>query len=123
MRTAAVIEKRQTLLQSIEKFRLIQAPYMPNALQLLARRPTVTCHDELPEEQPLMFPSELTAEERLVCTPGLARIEEQLRDGQMHDALKQLRVHLHMKIRLVMFKDRNVRNQVANTRARKDRRQ
>lgn len=65
-----------------------------------------------------MFPSELTAEERLVCAPGLTEIEEQLRNGQMHDALQQLRVHLHMKTRLVTFKDRNVRNQVANTRAR-----
>ena len=36
----------------------------------------------------------------------------------MHDALDKLRLHLHIKTRLVTFKDRNVRNQVANTRAR-----
>ena len=103
---------------NIEKLRLLQAPYMPNVMQLLTQRPAVVCHDELPEEQPLMFPSDLADNERITCTPGLARIEEKLREGQMHDALDNLRLHLHIKTRLVTFKDRNVRNQVANTRAR-----
>ena len=87
-------------------------------LQILAQRPPVICHDELPEEQPLKFPSDLTAEERAQCTPGLEKIEEKLSDGQMHDALEKLRIHLHIKTPLITFKDRNVRNQVANTRAR-----
>lgn len=91
---------------------------MPNVLQLLARRPAVLCHDELAEEQPLMFPSDLSATELALCTPGIAKIEEQLRDGQMHDALEKLRIHLHEKTRLLNFKNRNVRNQIANTRAR-----
>ena len=113
-----VIDKRRKLQTNLEKLRLLQAPFMPNVLQILARRPAVICHDELPEEQPLMFPSDLNADELSACAPGLARLEERLRDGQLHDALDKLRTHLHMKTRLVTFKDRNVRNQVANTRAR-----
>ena len=59
-----------------------------------------------------------SAAELSSCTPGLGKIEERLRDGQMHDALAKLRVHLHIKTRLITFKNRNIRNQVANTRAR-----
>lgn len=92
---------------------------MPNVLQILARRPPITCQNELLEEQPLMFPSDLTAEERQACAAGLTEIEERLRDGQMHDTLNQLRTHLHTKTRLVNFKTRHVHNQVANTRARR----
>ena len=118
LRTAVVIEKRRTLQSNIDKLRLLQAPFMPNALQHLAQRPDVLTHNELPKDQPLIFPSDLPMNDRNVCAPGLARMEERLREGQMHDALDKLRLHLHIKTRLVTFKDRNVRNQVANTRAR-----
>lgn len=119
LRTAQVIEKRRKLQQSIDKLRLLQARMMPNVLQLLAKRPHVISHDELPEEQPLMFPSDLTAEERLACAPELMEIEDKLRDGQMHDALNNLRIHLHTKTRLINFKNRHIPNQLANTRARR----
>ncbi|KAI0691764.1 hypothetical protein BC835DRAFT_1256150, partial [Cytidiella melzeri] len=118
LRTAVVVEKRRALQLSLDKLRLQQAAYMPIVPQLLARRTRGAGVDELPEEESLFFPSDLTVDELRSCTPGIADIEERLRDGQLHDALDKLRLHLHIKTRLITFKDRNVRNQVANTRAR-----
>ena len=44
---------------------------------------------------------------------------ERLRDAQLSDSLDKLRVHLHIKSRLLAGKKRNARHQGANTRARR----
>ena len=96
----------------------MQAVYMPVVPQLVARHSRQPgASNLLPEEGPLYFPSKLSGDELDVCSPGIAEIEERLREGQMHDALDKLRVHLHIKTGMVMFKDRNIRNQAATTRA------
>ncbi|KAI0703791.1 hypothetical protein BC835DRAFT_1230192, partial [Cytidiella melzeri] len=117
-RTAAVVQKRRSLQLRITKLRLLQAAYMPIVPQLLARRHRLPHAEELAEDEMLFFPSQLRADNLFACTPGIVEIEERLREGQLHDALDKLRLHLHIKTRLITFKDRNVRNQVANTRAR-----
>lgn len=102
-----------------ERIRLLQAVYMPIVPQLISRRQRQLGQPEdLPEEEPLYFPSELAGSDLDVCSPGIAEIEERLREGQMHDALDKLRLFLHKKTGMVQFKDRNIRNQIATTRAR-----
>lgn len=73
--------------------------------------------DELPEEQSLFFPHQLSLDLLELCSPGLAEVEERLRDAQMHESLDKLRVQLHVKNRIVTYKGRNVRHQMPNTRA------
>lgn len=89
---------------------------MPIVPQLVTRHRRQV--DELPEEEPLYFPSGLAGSDLDVCSPGIAEIEERLREGQMHDALAQMRVLLHKKTGMMTFKDRNIRNQLATTWAR-----
>ena len=119
LRTAEVLNKRRNLLRRIEQLRVLQAAYMPVVPQLVARRRRqLGASEDLPEEETLYFPSGLSGQELDLCSPGISEIEERLREGQMHDALDKLRVQLHIKTRMVTFKDRNVRNQAATTRAR-----
>lgn len=72
---------------------------------------------DLPEYQPLFLPSSLQQDDLDSCVCDLANIEVRLRDGQLHDALDKVRVHLHIKSRLLAFKARNIRHQGPNTRA------
>lgn len=73
---------------------------------------------DVPERQPLFLPHQLDAAERAGCAAGLVDMESRLRDGQLVDSLDKLRVHLHIRSRLVRYKDRHVRHQKHNTRAR-----
>ncbi|KAF7799366.1 hypothetical protein EIP86_010598 [Pleurotus ostreatoroseus] len=142
-----VLEKRAALRKRLAAVRDVQAIYMPCVPQLVAkyhlqrRAPNVTSSHtgtlrtagsitrsqtavtsadtlELTEHQPLFLPHSLALEELDACHPGLAELEERLREGQMCSSLDKVRIHLHIKSRLVTFKGRNVRHQQANTRAR-----
>ena len=73
---------------------------------------------DLPEIQPLFLPHQLSPSELDLSTPGLAEMEARLRDGQLTDSLDKLRVHLHIRSRLITYKNRHVRHQKYNTRAR-----
>lgn len=70
-----------------------------------------------PESEPLFFPHTLETDELDMCAPSLAEMESRLRLGQMRSSLDKLRVHLHIKSRLLVFKARNVRHQASNTRS------
>lgn len=78
------------------------------------------CEDESnePEAENLLLPSYLTADERnqhgLV---DLAKIEFNLREGQAHDALEEVRLAIKTFNYNLKFKVQNVRGQSANTRA------
>lgn len=73
---------------------------------------------DIPEIQPLFLPYQLGEYELDACVAGLAEIESRFRDGQLGDSLDKLRVHLHIRSRLVRFKDHQVRHQHPSTRAR-----
>ncbi|KAF7792933.1 hypothetical protein EIP86_004036 [Pleurotus ostreatoroseus] len=142
-----ILEKRAALRKRLAAIRDVQAIYMPCVPQLVARyhlgrrtacattsgaalpraagrvtrsQSAVTTADvlELTETQPLFLPHSLSLEDLDACHPGLAEMEERLREGQMCSSLDKLRIHLHIKSRLVSFKDRHIRHQRANTRAR-----
>lgn len=136
-----VLKKRLDIRHRLTSIRDIQAVYMPCVPQLLAsdhcERPSSsqlpsqsrqsTTHQQnqyqhadildCPEDQPLFLPSHISADSLASCSPDLADIEEHLRDGQLRDALDKLRVYLHIKSRLVSFKNRNVCHQKECTRS------
>ncbi|KAK7434738.1 hypothetical protein VKT23_020034 [Stygiomarasmius scandens] len=113
-----ILERRTRLSRAIGRFRAIQATYTPAALQVLSQR-GATPTDENPENIPLMLPSALTAQQReLGCRSGLLETELKLRDAQMRQALEHLRNHLHIRARLVTYRDSNVRHQSMLTRSR-----
>jgi hypothetical protein len=71
------------------------------------------------ELQPLLLPSELPANVRSACYPGLEEIERKMRDAQCRVSLDRIRTHLYMKSGLTTYKQRHARHQKGNTRARK----
>lgn len=95
---------------------------MPCVYQVLARwkanRQTSDADVDLPEDQPLFPPSQVDDDDLCRCAPGIAETEDRLREGQLRDSLDKIRLHLHIKSRLLTFKSQNVRHQVHNTRAR-----
>ncbi|KAF7358779.1 CxC2 domain-containing protein [Mycena sanguinolenta] len=95
----------------------LQATYTPGALQALAR--IAPNPDELPEDTPLMLPSALSpAEHESGCVAGVHLIEVLARDAQCSEALVRLRNQLHVKSRLLRYKEIQARHQGANTRSR-----
>jgi len=69
-----------------------------------------------PEDIPLFLPSQLNG--RAACPRTLEMIELRLREGQAHDALNELCQGLRSRTYMLKFKDRFLRGQGANTRAR-----
>lgn len=141
-----VLEKRAALRKRLAAVRDVQAIYMPCVPQLVTKyhlerreldpagsstsipratgrvtrgQSAVTSADilELTEHQPLFLPHSLSLEDLDTCHAGLAEMEDRLREGQMCGALDKARIHLHIKSRLLSFKQRQVRHQQANTRA------
>lgn len=139
-----VLERRALLRRRLAAVRAVQAIYMPCTPRLLAEyqmalqhqrppgaadavqgglqtrsRSNAEYHDvlDLPEDQPLYLPSSLQQDDLDACVEDLANNELRLREGQLHDSLEKVRIHLHIKSRLLVFKARNVRHQGPNTRA------
>ncbi|KAJ3730319.1 hypothetical protein C8R42DRAFT_693124 [Lentinula raphanica] len=74
--------------------------------------------EEHVEAIPIIFPSNLSVEERSSgCHKDLAKIEEQLRDAQIRGALDSLRNHLHMKSRLLTYRKSNIKAQAMITKS------
>ncbi|KAF7330698.1 hypothetical protein MSAN_02447900 [Mycena sanguinolenta] len=95
---------------------LKKATCMPGALQALAR--IAPNPDELPEDTPLMLPSALSpAERESGCVVGVHLIEVLARDAQCSEVLVRLRNQLHVKSRLLRYKEIQAWHQGANTRS------
>lgn len=69
-----------------------------------------------PHEYPLWLPSQI--KDKVNVPDLLRRMEWNLRHAQAHEALQELRHQLQVRAYLFKFKDRFVRGQGANTRAR-----
>ncbi|KAF8170039.1 hypothetical protein K438DRAFT_1614355, partial [Mycena galopus ATCC 62051] len=109
---------RRGLNRSIQRLRSLQATYTPAAILALAQRQNVPV-DEQPENVPLFLPSALTTAQRAVeGVSVLASMEEALRDAQCATALERLRNQLHVKSRLLTYKELQARHQGANTHTR-----
>ncbi|KAJ7490102.1 hypothetical protein B0H11DRAFT_1719907 [Mycena galericulata] len=121
-RESKIHDRRVALLHKLGKFRTLQETFTPGAVR--ARLADEAAMD--PEAQPikaeaikLYMPSELSDLERGVgCQRGLVKLEIRLRESQCHNALVQLRSHLHTKRHLIGFRNTHVTGQVKATKAR-----
>lgn len=98
-------------------------PHPTSSTRVGSRRRYAVDPLDLPEDQPLFLPHSLSMDDLDTCHAGLAEIEgrlrdEQMRDEQMREALDKVRIHLHIKSRIVTFKNRNVRHQELSKAAR-----
>ncbi|KAJ7605332.1 hypothetical protein FB45DRAFT_1042460 [Roridomyces roridus] len=91
---------RRKFTTRLTRFRTLQATYQPSAIQTLTR--------------PL--PPHLQISPG--CMPGLAEVENALREGQCRAALVRLRNQLHIKAQLLLHKQNHSRHQAQNTRSR-----
>ncbi|PPR05742.1 hypothetical protein CVT26_008495 [Gymnopilus dilepis] len=119
----AIAEERGALRKEIEKWRRIQAIYMPGLLQHLSdlerANPGSTEDGDKAEEMRLWLPSSIPkADRENVCIPQLAMAEERLRTAQCLNSLSSIRATLRLKSRMVQFKNKNIRGQRSGTRSR-----
>ncbi|KAJ7900467.1 hypothetical protein B0H13DRAFT_2336571 [Mycena leptocephala] len=113
-----VIGLRRKLNQSIRRLRKLQATYTPTSIVALEQRRNVP-ENETAENTPLFLPSALPSDQRAVePLRTLAVIEDSLCDAQCGTALMRLRTQLHVKSRLLTYKQLQSHHQGANTRAR-----
>lgn len=120
-KVAGLVERRTALRRKLQKFREIQAIYMPRAVSMLGEDPACRLDIELVEDVRLGLPSEISASRRdTVCSPRLRDVEARLREAQCRDALQDLRNQLHTLNHLFLYKKTHVRHQGSNTRARQE---
>ena len=100
---ATLLESRAALLHQIEKWRELQAVYMPGALDITTSDP------EFPQPVKaelikLLLPSQLDAKDRdAVCTSGVVKNEKELRLAQLDDSLNDLRRARRTRLGLMTF--------------------
>nr|GAT44791.1 predicted protein [Mycena chlorophos] len=108
---------RKQCIKDQASWRLLLATYSPASIVRLDKLDLA--QDVLVENIPLMMPSGLSSAERETgCCDGVVQLEIALREAQCREALIYLRVHLHVKARLMLYKVANARHQGANTRSR-----
>ena len=113
MHNVQVQQRCNALLRRIEAWQQLQVLFMP---RVNALREESTRHPYSPEDIPLLLPSQLSG--KAACSRSLELIEFQLREGQAHDALNDLRQGLRSRAYILKFKNRFLRGQGSNTRAR-----
>ncbi|OBZ68735.1 hypothetical protein A0H81_11116 [Grifola frondosa] len=117
LQRAKVQERRNMLQRQLDGWSEIQQLYMPGVIPLRGR---VTSSQGaapiLAENYPLLLPS--AAVSHITCDPRLLEHEWQLRYGQAHENLDDLRRHLRLRTHMYKYKDRFIRGQRENTRAR-----
>lgn len=119
----SITEQRNVLRTKLRYWQRVQPIYMPGLLglqaELVASLPTMSKDSHQPEHVPLWLPSSLTPEmRRIACGVNIEAYEEKLRTAQCHDLLEKIRHLLRVKTRMVQFKNKNIRGQVAGTRSR-----
>jgi len=119
----SITEQRNVLRTKLRYWQKIQPIYMPGLLglqaELVASLPTTSKDNHQPEHVPLWLPSSLSPEmRRIACGANIKAYEEKLRTAQCHDLLEKIRHVLRIKTRMVQFKNKNIRGQVAGTRSR-----
>lgn len=90
--------------------------YIPPISRLRSRAEDCLESDTQPHDLPLWFPSQIVTQVKV--DERLRRIEWKNRYAQAFETLARLRQHLQVRAYLYKFKNRFVRGQGANTRAR-----
>ena len=100
---ATLLEKRGVLLHQIEKWRQLQAVYMPGLLNAGTNDPGSSQRVKA-ESIKLWLPSQVDAEDRdSICFGGVVDGEKEIRLAQLEDALNDLRRTRRIRHGLVTF--------------------
>lgn len=90
---------------------------MPIVSRKVATDPTSTRNPRHVATTPLFLPSALSRPDREIgCNRGLVDTEVKLRMAQCRDALEEIRVMIHVRMRLIQYKKYEVRHVGPNTR-------
>ena len=110
--------RTNALVQRIEAWTAVQTFYIPGVASLRAHAAprNETAQSPSPQDLCLWLPSVLSCQ--VPCDTKLEELEWKLRTGEAHDALNELRQALWSCSHMLRFKDRFLRGQGANTRAR-----
>ncbi|KAJ6463769.1 hypothetical protein C8R47DRAFT_992319 [Mycena vitilis] len=121
-RASKIHDLRVAFTVKLAKFRKLQEIFTPGAMRAMAlddARMDPEAPEVNAESIKLHMPSDLSTVERQVgCLGGVVAMEMRLRENQCHNALVQLRGHLHTKRHLIGFRNTHVTGQVKATRAR-----
>lgn len=100
---ATLLENRAALLHQIEKWRQVQAVYMPGVLEI-GTADLESLQQAKAELVKLWLPSQLDPEDRdLVCLGGVVNSEKELRFAQLEDSLNDLRRARRTRHGLITF--------------------
>jgi hypothetical protein len=115
-----LLQRNNTLQRRIDTWTKLQELYMPSLAALRVSERSVSGSTATavptPEAIKLWLPSQIG---RIApCDSRLQAIEWKLRYAQAHDALRSVRSNLRAQTAILKYKDRNLRGQGANTRAR-----
>ena len=116
--TTALVDLRTSFRRRLVKFRRLQVRYQPEVVSLLAQLPETSMGVDAIQDVPLFLPSSLPRDILINCSKRLVSMETELRIGQCHDSLVQLRTNLTSQARLLKYKYIHVRHQASNTRSR-----
>ena len=108
--------RSNALQRKIDAWSRIQLLYCPSVARLRSSLATEITRTINPYDIPLWLPSQIKGQ--AIVSRHLQQIEWKLRLAQAYEALDTLRHHLQVRAYLYKFKDRFVRGQGANTRAR-----
>ncbi|KAG1785020.1 uncharacterized protein HD556DRAFT_1435293 [Suillus plorans] len=115
-----MLQRNNTLQRRIDTWTKLQELYMPSLAALRVSESSVSggiaTAVATPETVKLWLPSQIG--KTAPCDTRLQTIEWKLRYAQAHDALRSLRSNLRAQTAILKYKDRNLRGQGANTRAR-----
>ncbi|KAG1884769.1 hypothetical protein F4604DRAFT_1878698 [Suillus subluteus] len=112
-----MVQQSNTLRRRIDTWMKMQELYMPSLSALRVSESSVSGSvTAAPEAIKLWLPSQISR--NAPCNSRLQAIEWKLQYAQGHDALRSLRSNLRAQTAILKYKDRNLRGQGANTRAR-----
>ncbi|KAG1886404.1 uncharacterized protein F5891DRAFT_1132498 [Suillus fuscotomentosus] len=112
-----ILQRRNALRRRIDAWVKIQELYLPSLTGLrMSDRSVSGTMTAAPEAVKLWLPSQISRTSP--CDSRLQAIEWKLRYAQAHDGLRSLRSNLRAQTAVLKYKDRNLRGQGANTRAR-----
>ncbi|KAJ7812570.1 hypothetical protein B0H14DRAFT_3478739 [Mycena olivaceomarginata] len=119
IQATALQRSRTLLLGKVKALHDIQDNYMPGLRTWIAQQTLPTGSNAKPETIPIYLPSSLPADVRqTVCAPELVEQEDQLRNAQANESLRELRLGLQTRTFAHRFKRKHFDGQGAYTKTR-----
>lgn len=123
LQTQSLTEQRAALSKNIKNWEPLRTVYVPGLLQYQMETgndgSAVWETRPKPKDIDLFLPLQLSTNRREpACALGLPEMEARLRNAQCLDALSDLRSTLHLKMRMIQFKNSNICGQREGTHSR-----